>query len=305
VSETGEIIPTCFWGKIKRDQSKVISAWHPLVDHCADVAACTQTLLDQAIIRRRIAACGGIDDFNATQQARLCVLAALHDVGKFNIGFQNKALAKPPFVAGHVSEAVWLFDSGSQVRTEFLSALRIMEMMNWAEGDALARLLIAAICHHGKPIACRSGNANTARWKDRGDLKPFDGLRNSVNKTQSWLPAAFSTDGKPVLPCKPELQHAFSGPVMLADWLASDEHFFPFSKEGDGDRFAFAQKRATLVCENIFLNPKRAVDALGQKVEVSCRKYCHRNHRPGPSFRAHRFARAHARNRTVPASADC
>ena len=258
--------PTYFWGKITKDQTDSVITWHPLLDHCADVAACTQALLDQTIIRKRIAACGGIEDFNAIHQARLCVLAALHDVGKFNIGFQNKALTNPPFIAGHVSETVWLFDSGSQVRAEFLKTLRLLEIMCWADQDTLPRLLLAAICHHGRPISCQGGNANTTLWKLSATLNPFHGISNLSDKVRSWFPIAFSSNEGFPLPGKPELQHAFSGLVMLADWLASDEHFFPFSYDTNADRFAFAQNNAKLVCENMFLNPIRAVDALGQKL---------------------------------------
>jgi CRISPR-associated helicase Cas3/CRISPR-associated endonuclease Cas3-HD len=258
--------PTNFWGKITKDQTDSVIAWHPLLDHCADVAACTQALLNQAIIRKRIAACGGMEDFNETQQARLCVLAALHDVGKFNIGFQNKALANPSFVDGHVSQTVWLFGSESQIRTEFLKALRLFEIMHWASEDALPRLLLAAICHHGRPISCQGGNANTALWKPNTILNPFDGISNLAEKVKPWFPKAFSSNEELPFPAKPELQHAFSGLVMLADWLASDEHFFPFSNDANADRFSFSQKNAQLVCENIFLNPIRAVEALGQQL---------------------------------------
>jgi CRISPR-associated endonuclease/helicase Cas3 len=255
--------PAYFWGKITKSETGAITAWHPLLDHCADVAACTQALLNQTTIRRRIAACGGMADFDHVQQSRFCVLAALHDVGKFNRGFQNKALAMPPFIAGHVSETVWLFDSDTQVRAEFLSALRISEMIKWADADALPRLLIASICHHGRPISCRSGNANPTLWKPKDDSVPFNGIRNVADKAASWFPDAFSSHEGGLFPSKPDLQHAFSGLVMLADWLASDEKFFPFSNENDGDRFVFAQERAKLVCEKIFLNPIRAVNALG------------------------------------------
>ena len=79
-------------------------AWHPLADHCADVAACCETLLLETILARRLAALAGRELLSPVQIARLGVLATLHDIGKFNHGFQNKALAKAPFTAGHLGE---------------------------------------------------------------------------------------------------------------------------------------------------------------------------------------------------------
>ena len=54
----------------------------------ADVGACLEALLAQPTICRRLARSGGLDDLAPSTIARLCVLAALHDVGKVNVGFQ-------------------------------------------------------------------------------------------------------------------------------------------------------------------------------------------------------------------------
>ncbi len=44
--------PTGFWGKLETRED-VILAWHPLEDHCADVAACAEALLTKTLLRRR------------------------------------------------------------------------------------------------------------------------------------------------------------------------------------------------------------------------------------------------------------
>lgn len=41
--------PTNFWGKLQRDASDQVTAWHPLVAHCADVAAVAEVLLSLPI----------------------------------------------------------------------------------------------------------------------------------------------------------------------------------------------------------------------------------------------------------------
>lgn len=100
--------PTGFWGKLRIAEGRPVE-WHPLYDHCADVAACCEALLQTTLLGRRLARLAGLSDFSSGQVARLSVLAALHDIGKFNLGFQNKALVKPPFVAGHVGTLLGLF----------------------------------------------------------------------------------------------------------------------------------------------------------------------------------------------------
>src|SRR5438552_18210930 len=95
--------PTGFWGKLRQAAHPDQSEWHPLPNHCADVAACCEALLKTTLVRPRLARLGGRDDLSPDQAARMSVLAALHDIGKYNIGFQNKAL--PPLdTAGHVAE---------------------------------------------------------------------------------------------------------------------------------------------------------------------------------------------------------
>lgn len=61
---------------------------HFLNHHLADVCACFEALLKQPAIRNRLARVGGKRVLDTATAARLCVLAALHDVGKVNTGFQ-------------------------------------------------------------------------------------------------------------------------------------------------------------------------------------------------------------------------
>ena len=95
-----------FWGKSGRDASECI---HLLEHHLADVGACFEGLLRQPLIRQRLAHTAGWDDVDDVTAARLCVFAALHDIGKVNIGFQTQIWRRedhynglrPPGRAGH------------------------------------------------------------------------------------------------------------------------------------------------------------------------------------------------------------
>ena len=104
-------------------------------------------------------------------------------------------------------------------------------------GDGVADLLIAAICHHGRP---QNETLAAAKWHERwwtarAGLNPRSGSEDLLTRCRSWFPGAFAPEG-PRLPTAPGFGHAFAGLVMLADWIASDTTFFPFSAEGDGDR---------------------------------------------------------------------
>ena len=46
--------PTTFWGKYVKGNEGAPSEWHPLVDHCADVAAVVETLVHLPVWRARI-----------------------------------------------------------------------------------------------------------------------------------------------------------------------------------------------------------------------------------------------------------
>lgn len=75
------------------------------MDHAADVAAVAEAVLRLPVWRRRFSALA-LRELDDTDIARLCVLAALHDVGKFNLGFQAKGLPELGPTAGHVREAL-------------------------------------------------------------------------------------------------------------------------------------------------------------------------------------------------------
>ena len=75
-----------FWAKWDNDTKEI----HLLEHHLADVGACFEALVDQPTIRARLASAGGVDAPDETTISRLCVFAALHDIGKVNVGFQTK-----------------------------------------------------------------------------------------------------------------------------------------------------------------------------------------------------------------------
>jgi len=261
--------PTDFWGKLERNDNGGISSWHPLEDHCADVAACCEVLLGSAVISKRLARTGEYNGFDDQQKARLCALAALHDIGKFNHGFQNKARLNPSWTAGHVKEVLALFDRDCDESTMLAEALEIDFLSAWAGGpEATCFLLAAALCHHGRPVPLGEG-FQRSHWHNSYELTPFEGIARLVNRIKKWFPQAWEGGSVP-LPSCPAFQHAFSGLVMLADWLGSDTRFFPFTTDEDaeagsdhGGRMTMARRTARLAAIEIGLDVSRALAELG------------------------------------------
>src|SRR5688500_7086957 len=108
----GEPGPADLWGKF-RDQTRPGGpAWHPLVDHCTDVACTLEALLRQPVIRKRLARAGGLDDLHEMQVARLCWLAFLHDLGKCSLSFRAKAVPSLGPASGHLAALKPLWRDG-------------------------------------------------------------------------------------------------------------------------------------------------------------------------------------------------
>lgn len=252
--------PTTFWGKLEKADDGSVIAWHPLIAHCADVAACAEALLERTLLRARFAKLAGVDDLDRTTVARLAVIAAFHDIGKFNLGFQRKAERGARDVAGHVVEALALLDTDYAIGEQFLAALP-SEFESW--GENVCEYLAASIGHHGRPVKWQGQFAVPRFWEPAGRLDPFAGIRELGARTRKWFPEAY-LDKAADLPKNPAFHHAFAGLVMLADWLGSDTRHFPYAEDLD-DRMPFARERAAQATRTIGLDARLARMSLGEK----------------------------------------
>ena len=237
--------PHTFWAKLHQAADGSVTTWHPLAHHCADVAACCEALLRDTLLGRRLAALAGQEALSPVQTARLGVLAALHDIGKFNLGFQNKARPPERLRAGHLAEVVALLVSRVPATTRLYEALGATILNAWSED--ILQLLVATISHHGRPIGL-DHQVNPVLWESTPDRDPIQGIADLVERTTTWFPEAWTAAAVP-LPQTPAFQHAWCGLVTLADWIGSDdERFFPFSDDL-ADRMPFARRQAALACE--------------------------------------------------------
>jgi CRISPR-associated endonuclease/helicase Cas3 len=229
------------WGKLDRSESGEITGWHPLRDHCADVAACCNAFLRHSKISERLAYIAGQSTLTDTQISRLCVLAGLHDIGKYNNGFQAKGFCGG-ITAGHVSEILGLmYDQGEYVKL-LVDSIGYRHMLDWVDDECtLISYLRAVFMHHGRPQ--RHRQIQTSLWKASGTHDPFAGMCDLRKCLQKWFPDAWHSGGDR-LPESAGFQNGFYGLVTLSDWIASDVRFFPFTESEGEDRMVFSSERA-------------------------------------------------------------
>ena len=243
-SETAPHYTRRFWAKAQPYREPGPERIHLLEHHLADVGACFEALLAQPNIRQRLARSGGMDSLDHATAARLALFAALHDIGKVNIGFQTRiwrdedfpAGQRRPGRAGHYHElAPVMLGENTGTTDKFFGSLDwwwdATESWDDCGGETVCALFIAALSHHGQPLQLEGGlNHDSRLWTDIGSLNPFAQLQRIGELARLWFPAAWESGGNP-LPSKPEFQHHFLGLCTLADWIGSNEEWFPFCDE--------------------------------------------------------------------------
>lgn len=235
--------------------------WHPLADHCCDVAMVCEALLTRTLLGKRLAALAGRAVLDHVTVARLCVLAALHDLGKFNHGFQDKALDCPASTAGHVKEIRAVLDNSPDGCAMLYGNGGLAALDGWdGQQDETIGLLIASISHHGEPAAREPMKYEL--WQARPDRDPLAGIADFVARCRDWFPAAWLQG--PDLSSAPEFQHGFAGVVVLADWLGSDTRWFEFG-DPSVPRGEFARNQAGQVVAALHLDATGARSALASR----------------------------------------
>ena len=267
-----------FWAKAQPYRQRGPERIHLLEHHLADVGACFEELLAQPTIRKRLAESGGMDSLDDATAARLALFAALHDIGKVNVGFQTQiwrdedfpAGQRSPGYAGHYHElAPVLMGEDGATADWFFNDLGWWQdaTRSWDDcgGKTVCALFIAALSHHGQPLQLEGRlNSNSVLWESYGSLVPAEGVRRIGALARQWFPAAFAT--APPLPSAPEFQHMFLGLCTLADWIGSKEEWFPFCGEPQDDYMEkTARKQAKNAVSATGLDLEKQRDRLSQR----------------------------------------
>lgn len=222
--------------------------WHPLILHMLDVAAAADAIIarEPNTTRERLAEVIGLE----WHQARpwLLLLIACHDLGKGCPGFQYKWRNLSDLDGGPSPDTT--------INHAFVSQVELLPLLlelGWPEETA--ELVADAVgCHHGE----RAG-ANT--------ISNLEGNRRALGKLE-WCEARraiFEALTEVFAPAKPPTKTTLTGPDFMllagltsfADWIGSNELYFPFGSPEDCDDLPgwFETRRA---CHG-----EAALDAIG------------------------------------------
>ena len=249
------------WAKSDRQDPRHI---HLLEHHLADVGACFEALLSQPTIRGRLARSGGWDSLDEATSARLAVFAALHDIGKANVGFQTRIWReedlggrRKPRWAGHTSDLAPVLTGEDRATVDwFFAALGWDDLLTWddRDGETVCAMLVATLSHHGRPLKLEGGpSENPAAWCRFNDLNPEECVRRIGELLRQWFRSAFAPDAPP-LPSAPAFQHMFLGLCNWADWIGSNERWFPYVDMLRNDYIETARRQAKIAVNAIGLD---------------------------------------------------
>jgi len=229
------------WAKTAAAQG---AGYHPLILHMLDVAASAEAILDREpqTTRRRMAAVLGMEWKDG--RAWLLLLIACHDLGKACPGFQCKWKNLTGMDPGR--------SPNTEINHAYVSQIALSEILRekgWP--DELAELVADAVgCHHG--------NRASAIVLDRlmGDRRAI-GKANWAEARRDLLEALVEVFGPDRIPVKQTLSGPdfmlLSGLTSFADWVGSNEDWFPFGRPEDcEDLKGWLQKRRD--CANKALN---------------------------------------------------
>lgn len=223
-------------GKVGKMMDKVIASlwaktgkngdlgWHPLILHMLDVAASADAILEREpeATRKRMAAILGMEWEDA--RPWLLLIIACHDLGKACPGFQCKW-----------SDMTGLRPTRSpntEINHAFVSQIALSELlqvMAWPEG--LAALVADAVgCHHGNRAA------PTTLYYLEGDQRAI-GRDDWTQARRGLVEALLEVFNPSRIPNQPTLSGPdfmlLSGLTSFADWIGSNEDWFPFGTPED------------------------------------------------------------------------
>lgn len=235
------------WAKTAKGDE---AAWHPLILHMLDVAASAEAILNREpeATRRRMAAILGMEWEEA--RAWILLVIACHDLGKACPGFQCKW---PELL---VQTGLRLPRSpNTGINHAFVSRIALTEMLQergWP-GELVELVADAVGCHHGE-------RASATTLRDlMGDRRAIGG--DDWSEARRGLLEALRDVLKPEkILTKPTLSGPdfmlLSGLTSFADWIGSNEDWFPFgTREDCGDLQAWFSKRRA--------EADKALDAIG------------------------------------------
>lgn len=231
-----------YWGKCSSQSER----YHLLVLHSLDVAAVLQQLLSRT---RLLSDSAGLLDWPEQDvQSFLVYLAAIHDLGKFFAAFQQLR----PFQATYTTTSrlsynaqdakhdrlggvVWAALNSRRSDYHLHDALALDKTECRRFCKVFGSWFTAAFCHHGDPKPLRAAPQYIEDYAIPENLRDVFSYIQDVNAlfTVPWqrlvarLPEDIATFESRVK----QASWYIVGLMVLADWIGSNEQFFPYISE--------------------------------------------------------------------------
>jgi CRISPR-associated endonuclease/helicase Cas3 len=215
------------WGKTDRSDSK---RWNPLILHLIDVAASADALLrrEPESTRQRMGALLGLSWEEALPW--LLVLIACHDLGKACPGFQCKWEESKSLIEKMGLRI--LPNPNTSIKHGFVSQVALELLLKEQDWPAtLTRTVADAVgCHHGErasPIEIEFLEGDRKALGDSGWTRMRQGIFDQLLELFKPLakPTKRSLDGPDFM--------LLAGLTSFADWIGSNEEWFPFGTPDD------------------------------------------------------------------------
>lgn len=238
---------TCKWGKTC--ETPCSARWHPLILHMLDVAASTDSILarEPPSTRMRMASVLGMDWEDA--RAWVLLVVGCHDMGKACPGFQCK-WAEAPMTGLRLPRS-----PNTEINHAFVSQIALSELLqerDWPH--ELADLVADAMgCHHGE-------RASPTTLNNLGGDRRAIGCEDWAQARRALFEALLEIFKPAKIPAKQTLAGPdfmmLSGLTSFADWIGSNEVWFPFGTSEDCENLqGWFQKRR--------VHAERALGAIG------------------------------------------
>lgn len=219
------------WAKLGRDGED----WMPLPRHLEDATHVAGLLWDAFVpvaVRRELASACELSDDETRAVYRF--LAGVHDIGKASPRFAVQAPPHFNYIADRLRDQGFTLAPGpTQVRHEIVSQIALAEWLQHQGADAVAAQTWACVLggHHGKNPDAFTVRQAMDRPADIGRGK-WDEVRHELI---GGIAALTGVDATAADWARRELpvtaQVIMTALVVMADWIASDEHRFPYDDD--------------------------------------------------------------------------
>lgn len=217
-----------YWGKASKNKEEM--KYHLLVYHSLDVAAVGVELCRGKLLSKKF-----IEALNIKQEVFLDVigfLCAVHDVGKFAEGFQN--LRPDLFKLLNAKESAAVYQEkhvslGYRFLCEHMPVVLAMDKDTFL--DLMASWLSASAGHHGRPPENEMNAYPVLRQFSEQGIEDAQIFLNDVLKLFPNAETFFQTlSGNNEIVFQ-KLSWDLAGLMVLADWIGSNEDWFPYRSE--------------------------------------------------------------------------